>query len=351
MIEKKHFGTMPNGEAVSAYRLINANNVSVNVLTLGGIIQSWEIPGEPAVDIVLGFDTVEDYLNDVSYIGTAVGRYANRIANGTFTLGQHRFTLSKNLADNTLHGGRDGFHHRLWHIDATAEGMNPSIRLKLFSADGDQGFPGNLEASVEYQLTEDNCLCITYTAVSDKDTVFNPTQHSYFNLGGHGSGQTLHNQIQLNASHYTPADSASIPTGDLQPVIGTAFDLTKVTKIADVIASNDPEIAAANGLDHNWCLDDYLDDQQNHRVVAILSDPDSGRALAVKTSMPGMQVYTGNFIGEGTKGKQGATYGPHHAVCLETQYYPDTPNKPNFPSATLKKGERFVSRTDYQLTF
>lgn len=350
MIKKTHFGTMPDGDSVECYQLINNNQVSVSILTLGGILQSWKTPGDSSVDIVLGFDTVEAYLQDAGYIGTVVGRYANRIAGGTFNLGDKSYPLSKNHENNTLHGGADGFHHRLWQLESLSEQENPSIVLSIFSPDGDQGFPGNLQASVEYRLTEDNCLQITYRADCDSDTVFNPTQHSYFNLAGHDSGSALEHEVQVNADHYTPADAESIPSGELRAVSGTSFDLSKAKSVAEVMALNDPEINATNGLDHNWCLNDYADNQQNHRLVATMLEPKSGRTLSVYTTMPGMQVYGGNFIGEGTPGKGEAVYAPHHGLCLETQYYPDSPNKEMFPSSTLDKHHQFVSRTDYQLS-
>lgn len=350
MIKKTHFGEMPNGDQVDCYRLTNKNNISVNILTLGAILQSWEIQGDPSIDIVLGFDSVDEYLADTSYLGTVVGRYANRIANGQFSFGERSYSLSTNLNGHTLHGGEDGFHHRLWQVEQISDQDNPSILLSIASVDGDQGFPGNLQASVEYCLSEDNCLQITYRANTDSDTVFNPTQHSYFNLGGHDAGAALEHLVQVNASQYTPADSLSIPTGNLRAVSGTAFDLNQALSVAEIIAKNDPEINITSGLDHNWCLDDYAENQGNHRLVGSILEPVSGRTLSVYSTMPGMQVYSGNFISEGTVGKRGAIYGPHHGLCMETQYYPDSPNKKDFPSAKLCAGSHFISRTDYQLT-
>lgn len=349
MINKTCFGAMPDGTDIDAYCLVNQNNVSVNILSLGAIIQSWKIGSLPEVDIVLGFDTVEEYLTDGNYVGTVVGRYANRIAQGRFSLGQGTFELASNQGPHCLHGGIDGFHHRVWRVTQVQEGDKPSITLALISEDGDQGFPGQLEARVTYQLTQDDTLRITYEATSDSDTVFNPTQHSYFNLGGHDNGETRHNLVQVCAEHYTPADQDSIPTGEIRAVDNTVFDLTEPKELAALMAQQDPQVVATNGLDHNWCLDGFEKDQSKNRKVATLIDPVSKRTLEVSSTMPGIQVYNANFLGEGTRGKGGAQYGPYHAVCLETQFYPDTPNKPEFPNAVLKKGQTFISRTDYQL--
>lgn len=351
MIESQQFGTMPDGQSVEQYRLTNGNNVSVNILTLGGIIQSWMIPTTPVIDIVLGFDTVEEYLADSSYIGTVVGRYANRIANGTFSLEEDRYALSTNLLGNTLHGGEDGFHHRIWQAKVLNELDNPCLELTIHSHDGDQGFPGNLQVKVVYCLTEENSLRITYLGDSDKDTVFNPTQHSYFNLAGHDSGSAVGHLLQVNASHYTPADEDSIPTGELKSVAGTHFDFRQPRIIANVLAQNDPEILATNGLDHNWCLDDYADDHSNNRLAATAEATSSGVKLRVFSTMPGIQVYTANFLDSGLKGKKGIHYGPNHAICLETQFYPDTPNQPEFPTATLKRNNAFCSITEYALEY
>lgn len=358
MINTAHFGKTPEGVSVERYSLTNQNKMQVDILTYGATIQRWMVPelvsqsGE-SKDIVLGFDDLASYLKDQSYIGRTVGRYANRIALGQFKINNLPYQVSTNLGDNSLHGGSDGFSARVWTAEIMSEGLNPSIKLSLVSEDGDQGFPGKLIAQVTFTLTEANSLRIEYTAESDQDTLYNPTQHSYFNLSGHDSGSIANQVVMVNADKFTPADNESIPTGEIKDVDGSAFDLRTPQPFAQSLALNDPDIELTNGLDHNWCVNGFSTDEQglqNHIVEAAeVKDSKSGLCLTVKTSMPGIQVYTGNFIGENVTGKSGASYSSHGAFCLETQFYPDSPNQAVFPSARLKAGMNFYSLTEYVL--
>lgn len=353
MITIEHFGQTPSGQNVERYSLINKNNMQIDILTYGAIIQRWLVPGETPVDIVLGFDQLDSYLNDPSYIGRTVGRYANRIAKGQFELNDNLYQVSTNLGEHSLHGGENGFSARVWMAGVLTEKDNPSIELSLVSEDGDQGFPGKLLAKVTFTLTESNSLHICYDAESDQDTLFNPTQHTYFNLAGHDSGHIGQQIISVNADKYTPASELSIPTGELADVQNSAFDLRQPQPFGSSLTMTDADIKLTYGLDHNWCINGFSMDSQGIQKdinrAAEVFDPISGRRLLVNTSMPGIQVYTGNFIGEELSGKAAAVYAPHHAFCLETQFYPDSPNQPSFPSAMLKKGMKFRSITEYVL--
>jgi aldose 1-epimerase len=351
MIIVEHFGQTEDGQDVERYSLINQHDMRVDILTYGGIIQRWLVPSETPVDIVLGFDQLDNYLNDPSYIGSTVGRYANRIANGQFELNGIAYQVSTNLGEHSLHGGDNGFSARVWQAEVVSEQQNPAIKLSLVSEDQDQGFPGKLLAEATFCLTESNSLHICYEAESDKDTLFNPTQHSYFNLAGHDSGRIDQQIISVNADKYTPATELSIPTGELADVQNSAFDLRQPQPFESSLSMADADIKLTNGFDHNWCVNGFNENPQGSQntinQAAEVYDPSSGRRLIVKTSMPGIQVYSGNFIGQALSGKAGAVYAAHHAFCLETQFYPDSPNQPNFPTAVLKKGGKFKSITEY----
>lgn len=351
MITIQHFGQMPDGQDVERYSLINQHNMQVDILTYGAIIQRWLVPGEKPTDIVLGFDDLNSYVNDSSYIGRTVGRYANRIANGQFKLKGNRYQVSTNLGEHSLHGGKNGFSARVWQVKVLSEQDNPSIELSLESEDGDQGFPGKLLAKVTFSLTESNSLHICYEAEADQDTLFNPTQHSYFNLAGHDSGHIGQQVVSVNADKNTPTAELSIPTGELADVQNSAFDLRQPQPFETSLSMADADIKLTNGLDHNWCVNGFSVDaqgiQNSINRAAEVYEPNSGRRLIVNTSMPGIQVYTANFIGDDLAGKANAVYATHHAFCLETQFYPDSPNQQGFPSAELKKGMKFKSITEY----
>lgn len=347
MISKHPFGTLPDGRIIERFRLSNRQGTLVDVLSLGGIIQRWELPD--GRDIALGFDVAGDYLDDPAYMGALVGRYANRIAAGEFKLDGESIKVATNLQGHCLHGGPQGFNGAIWSCKVIPSDQGDALELTLSSEDGDQGFPGNLDVRVLYQLDDDNRFAITYQARTDKTTVFNPTQHCYFNLAGHESGDILDTRLQLKASCYTPANQEGIPTGELRSVQGTEFDLNALSPLRDRVLSQDKEILAAGGLDHNFCLDGFEATQQSLNEVALAVHEKSSTRLRVFTTMPGIQVYTGNFIPERPLGKGGANYDKYHGFCLESQFYPDSPNQPGFPSAILRPGETFQSKTVYQV--
>jgi aldose 1-epimerase len=352
MITQHTFGLMTNAQEVNQFSLTNAQGMTIDILSLGGIIRRWLVPdvGGTFVDIVLGFDTVADYLADQAYLGTVVGRYANRIKHGKFSLQNTDYQVDVNQGGNCLHGGVDGFHHRVWAATILNQGDEPSLALELTSEDGDQGFPGQLTAKVIYTLNAQNTLKIEYFAKSNKTTVYNPTQHSYFNLAGHQSGSITSHKVQILASHFTPTDANAIPNGELAQVADTPFDLRVLTPVTQGLAATEhQQIKFGNGYDHNWCLDDYQAHLQQPFFAAMAQDTQSGRKLIVNTTMPGIQLYTANYLGAQPIGKNGVAYQGNGALCLETQFYPDSPNQQHFPSAVLEKGQEFYSVTEYQV--
>lgn len=352
MIKKQKFGKLPNGQQVAQYSLVNQQGMVVDILTLGGIIRRWLLPevDKEQVDIVLGFDTLEGYLADQAYLGALVGRYANRIKHGKFTLDDKAYLVDVNQGGNCLHGGAEGFNTRVWKTTVLQNDLNPSIALELVSENGEQGFPGNLVAKVIYTLTEDNILKIEYFAKSDQTTLYNPTQHSYFNLAGHQSGNISTHQVQILASHFTPTDANAIPTGELAPVANTPFDLRTLKPVTmGLAATGDQQIQFGNGFDHNWCLDDYRADLTQPFFAAMAEETQSGRKLIVNTTMPGIQLYTANYLGSNPLGKAHTPYQGNGGLCFETQFYPDSPNQAHFPSATLKKDQAFYAVTEYQI--
>jgi aldose 1-epimerase len=360
VIDQSTFGRMPDGSAVEQFCLTNHQGVSVEILSLGGIIRRWLIPNEnnKPTDIVLGFDTVADYLSDDSYLGAVIGRYANRINNGRFTLAGCYFQTDINQGDHCLHGGSQGFNCKVWQSKVLSSTDNPSIMLQLLSPDGDQGFPGNISVKVIYTLTELNRLKIEYFATTDQTTLFNPTNHSYFNLSGHTSGTVKAHKIQILASHYTPTNKHAIPTGEIEDVNNTPFDLRPLTTISQSLTSNHQQIEYGNGLDHNLCLDAY---KPQSKVATYVGQAFAGQALAsqttssdinlkIYTNMPGIQIFTANHFAN-KRGKDGALYQANQGVCFETQFYPDTPNQPGFPNVILEVGKEFYSVTEYEVLF
>ena len=351
MIEQSTFGKMPDGTAVEQFCLTNHNGVSVEILNLGGIIRRWLIPNNSKhTDIVLGFENLDDYLSDDSYLGALVGRYANRINQGKFRLAGSDYQTDINQGGNCLHGGSQGFNSKVWQSTVISRGDNPSIMLQLTSADGDQGFPSKIAVKVIYTLTEQNSLKIEYFATAEQTTLYNPTNHSYFNLSGHDSGAVTDHNIQLLASHYTPINEHAIPTGEIAKVDNTPFDIRALTPIHQTLGSDHQPIQFANGLDHNWCLDDYLPKAKTATYAGKALAEDSGIELKVYTTMPGVQVFTANHFSN-KAGKEDARYQAHQGVCFETQFYPDTPNQPKFPSATLEADQEFYSVTEYEVLF
>lgn len=323
------FGTTPDGKSVSVISLDNGV-ISCKILTYGATLQSLYVPDRNGelVDVVLGYDTLQEYMNNDGYLGAVVGRYANRIGGARFVLNGKKYSLAANDGLNHLHGGRIGFSHRVWELVCCAA---DSVTLALNSPNGEEGYPGNLHITVTYTI-QDSTLSIHYHAETDAETPCNLTNHSYFNLSGHNSGPILDHTIQLFAEYYTPNDPESIPIGIVESVEGTPMDLRKPVRISDRIDDVFPQLLLGHGYDHNYVIDGAAD---TSRCAAIAASPKTGITMQVHTTQPGVQLYTANFLSEGRQGKYKCAYGPRHAFCLETQHFPDSPNQPDFPSATI----------------
>jgi aldose 1-epimerase len=346
-ITRSDFDATPDGAAIRIYTLTNQKGVEARIMNYGGIIVSLKTPdrnGTPA-DIVLGFDSLAGYLaNPSPFFGALVGRYANRIAHAKFTLDGVEYKLEKNDGENTLHGGTHGLDKAVWTPRELPDG---GLELTVTSKDGDEGFPGNLKVMVVYNLTDSNELKIDYSATTDKDTVVNLTNHSYFNLKGGGEGNILSHHITLNADRFTPVDAGLIPIGELRPVNGTPFDFRKSTVIGAHIGDIDEQIKLGHGYDHNWVLNKKGNELS---LAAHVEEPSSGRVLEVLTTQPGVQFYTGNFLDGTIKGKGGKVYQRRYGFCLETQHFPDSPNQPKFPSTVLKSGATFHNTTIFRFS-
>ncbi len=343
-VSKASFGKMPDGTAVDVYTL-KSDAVEAKVTNYGARIVSIKTADKTGKvgEVVLGYDSLAGYLADKkTYFGAVVGRYGNRIGHGEFKLDGKTYHLPLNNDGNTLHGGNVDFDQHVW----TAKEVPGGVEMTLVSKDGDQGFPGTLTAHVKYTLTH-NALRIDYSATTDKDTVVNLTNHSYFNLGGVGSGTILDETVTLNADKFTPTDKGLIPTGVLQPVEGTPMDFRKGLVIGKHINDTYEPIVLAGGYDHNWVLNGA---NGVSKTAARVHDPKSGRVLTVTTTEPGVQFYTGNFLDGSFKGPGGVVYAKRTALCLETQHYPDSPNKPTFPSTELKPGQTRHSTTTFTFT-
>ena len=338
------FGKTPKGETIHLIRLQNGK-LYCEIITYGATLRVLQVPdrnGKP-VDIVLGYDTPDQYLSEEGYLGATVGRFANRIAKGSFTLNGQQYSLPINNGNNHLHGGTEGFSHRVWEIQSVTE---DAVTLCLTSPDGDQGYPGTLKATAEYILS-DNALIIRHTAVSDKETICSLTNHSYFNLSGHNSGSAMDQKIRLFSNEFTPNDGESIPLGTVLSVEGTPMDLRELRPIHTHINDSYPQLLQAKGYDHNYIVDGACGVL---RPAAIATSDMTGITMQVDTTLPGIQLYTANFVNEGRIGKGNCTYGPRHAFCLETQYYPDAINHPNFPSPILKAGELYFHETVFRFS-
>ena len=348
-VEQQPFGTR-DGRPVTLYKLTNSHGVEVHAMNYGGIILSIRVPDRKGqfADIVLGHETMEGYVPNPPYIGAIVGRYANRIANGTFTLDGKTYTLPKNDGPNTLHGGTTRTFDKVVWEGERLEGKT-GVAFSYLSKDGEEGFPGNLKVKVTYTLTDGNALIIDYEATTDKATPINVSQHSYFNLKGEGNGDILDHEIMINADRFTPVDKNLIPTGELHPVKGTPLDFTKSTKIGARIDDNYEQLVLGHGYDHNFVLNDKPD-QNGLKLAARVNESTSGRELEVWTTQPGIQFYTGNFLDGTVTGKQGHVYKRRYGFCLETQHFPDSPNHPKFPTTILKPGETFHQKTVFKFS-
>jgi len=347
------FGTTQDGKPVSLYTMTSAHGVVVKFMSYGGTLTEILAPDRNghAANVILGLPTLADYLKlgaASPYLGTLVGRYANRIAKGHFSLDGKDYTLAINNPPNALHGGLQGFDKRVWTVEPTAtSGDAVSARLALTSPDGDQGYPGTLQVTVTYTLSDDNAFTITYQATTDKDTVLNLTNHAYFNLAGVGAPEGVYPQVlTINAASYLPTDAGAIPLGAPETVAGTPFDFRQPTQIGAHIRADNQQLLMAHGYDHNWVLN-KTGDRSQPQFAARLVDPASGRRLECLTDQPGVQVYTSNFM-KGDLAGVGGIYRQTDAVTLETQHYPDSPNHPDYPTTELKPGETFHSTTIFR---
>ena len=340
-MNKTIFDKLPDGTVVEQYTL-NSGAISCEVLTFGGILRSLKLPDKNGnvTDVLLGFDDIEGYIGQDGYIGALVGRYANRIGDSSFELNGKAYPLYSNDGKNHLHGGKNGFDKQIWQVNCVTEN---SIELQLFSPDGQEGYPGNLQVKVNYTLA-DNALSIEYSAKSDADTICNLTNHAYFNLSGHSSGSAEDNLIQIFADYYTPTDSESITTGEIASVDGTPMDLRIPVEIGKFADGDFEQIKWAGGYDHNWCING---ETGTLRPAATAKSKKTGIVLKTFTDQPGVQFYCGNYIDNFPKGKNGVDYVKRSGFCLETQCYPDTPHHSNFPSAVLKAGEIYIHKTVY----
>ncbi len=347
-VSKESWGTA-DGQNVDLYTLKNRNGVEAKITNYGGIVVSLKVPDRNRKfdDVVLGLNDLDSYLKGHPYFGAIVGRYGNRIAKGRFTLNGVEYKLAVNNGENHLHGGIKGFDKVVWTAQEQKSAAGPAIRLTYLSKDGEEGYPGNLQTTVVYTLTNKNELRIDYTATTDKDTVLNLTHHSYFNLAGEGNGDILNHKLMLNASRFTPTDAGSIPTGELRSVTGTPFNFLTATAIGARIKDDYDQLKLGNGYDHNFVVNGRMGVL---RRAARVSEPTTGRVMEVWTTEPGVQFYTGNFLDGTLTGKSGKIYQRRYGFCLETQHYPDSPNKPSFPTTTLKKGATFHSTTIYRFS-
>lgn len=335
---------MPNGESVQLFTLRNKNGIEVSITNYGGIIVSLKtFDGKGLLaDVALGFETLERYLQPHPYFGAIIGRYGNRIGKARFTLDGVTYTLAKNNGENSLHGGNEGFDKKLWKARPEPGEGAQALALEYTSPDGEEGYPGTLRTEVRYTLSDDDSLRIDYRATTDKKTVVNLTNHTYFNLAGQGNGDILNHEIEIRASRFTPVDAGLIPTGELRSVEGTPFDFRKPHRIGERIDAQDEQIRLGGGYDHNFVLDR---EGAGLSLAARVVEPSTGRGLEVWTTEPGMQFYTGNFLDGTITGKAGKVYPRRSGFCLETQHFPDSPNQPAFPSTVLEPGQEYRSAT------
>lgn len=349
-VRKSPFGVAPGGTPVDLYTLASAGGAVARIATYGGIVVSLEVPDREgrAGDVVLGFDSLDGYLaNGRVYLGCIVGRFANRIRGGRFALDGREHLLARNDGENHLHGGARGFDKVVWRASPRETAIGPGVELSYRSPDGEEGYPGCLDVTVLYALTDENALQIDYAATTDRPTIVNLTHHGYFNLDGAGAGDVLGHLLAIDADRFTPVVEGLVPTGELRAVRGTPMDFTRPTAIGARIGSEDGQLALAGGYDHNFVLN-RRGGGPSH--AARVASPASGRVLEVLTTEPGLQLYTGNFLDGTVAGKGGRVYGHRSAVCLEAQHFPDSPNQPGFPSTVLRPGETYRATTLYRFS-
>ena len=347
-IEKELFGTMPSGKEVYIYTLKNSNGMETKICTYGGTIVSSVVPNKSGEfhDVILGYDNLESYLKGDKYFGALIGRFGNRIQYGKFTLNGKDYNLAQNNGENHLHGGSQGFDKVVWDSKIVNSETN-TLELSYLSVDGEEGYPGNLDVKVKYVLTEDNAIEINYIATTDKDTIVNLTNHAYFNLSGHSSGDVLNHKLMINANTFTVNDKYSIPTGEIKEVDGTPMDFRTLTPIGRNINSDYDQIIFGNGYDHNWVLNTNGSDTLK---AAQVIDENTGIVMDVYTTTPGIQFYSANFLDGSDIGKDKAIYNMRTGFCLETQYFPNSINCSNFKSPILKADEEYKHKTIYKFS-
>ncbi|WP_370479211.1 aldose epimerase family protein [Tamlana flava] len=345
-ITKSDYGIMPDSTTVEQYVLKNANGVEMSVITFGGRITSLKVPNKNGEfeNVVLGFDNLDDYLKDNPFFGALIGRFGNRIAKGKFTLNGEEYTLATNNGENHLHGGVDGYDRVVWTAEPIEDDKNPGLKLTYLSKDGEEGYPGNLNITVVYTLTDDNTLEVDYEATTDKATVINLTQHAYFNLTGDFSKDILDHEVVINADAFLPVDATLIPSGEIRKVEGTPFDFTTAKAVGKEINADNEQLKLGGGYDHCWVLNG---DKGTLRMAASAYDKNSGRLMEIYSTEPGIQFYTGNFLDGTLPMPNGGTYEHRTGFCLETQHYPDSPNQNNFPSVVLNPGETYKTKTTF----
>ncbi len=348
-IETSSFGTLSSGQEVQLFRLKNSQGMEVGILDYGGIITTLLAPDRNGKfeDVVLGFESLADYETQNPYFGALVGRYANRIAGGEFALDGKKFELVKNNGNNHIHGGNVGFDKVIWKAKPIEADDRVSLELTYLSKDMEEGYPGNLQCKVIYTLTDENELRVTYEATTDKKTIVNLTQHSYFNLSGDFSKTVLDHELQIQADEFVPVNTELIPKGSYAEVTGTPFDFNAPKEIGKDIETSHEQIDIGNGYDHSWVLKGYNSELQK---VSTVFHPESGRVMEVHTTEPGMQLYTGNFLDGTLPANGGGTYKRRSGFCLETQHHPDSPNQPKFPSVVLEPGDVYQSETVYRFS-
>jgi aldose 1-epimerase len=350
MIEKKSFGKLENGQEATLYTLTNKNGAKATITDFGASVVNLLMPDKSGKleDIVLGYDNVNDYAKGTSNFGAIVGRYGNRIGKGKFTLDGKEYQLALNNGENHLHGGIIGYNKVMWSAEPVEREAGQALKLTYLSKDGEEGYPGNVKLEVVYTLTNNNELSIEYTATTDKPTIFNPTNHSYFNLSGNTENTILDHELMINADYYTPIDKGFITTGKLDKVENTPMDFRKPTKIGAGINKTDFEqIKFGLGYDHNWVLNNW---DKKVKLAVTVYEAKSGRFMEVLTDQPGVQFYAGNFLDGTGAGKNGKPYQYRTGLCLETQHFPDSPNKPNFPTVRLNPGETYKYTTIYKFS-
>jgi aldose 1-epimerase len=348
-IVKSDYGTTPKGEKIESYKLKNQNGMEVDIITFGGIITDLKVPNKDGVseNVVTGFNSLEQYMKPNPFFGALIGRFGNRIAKGKFTLDGKEYTLAINNAPNALHGGPEGFFRAVWKAEEAKSGEAAVLKLSYLSKDMEEGYPGNLKVIVTYTLTKNNELEVLYEATTDKKTVVNLTQHTYFNLSGDFSKTILDHELTLNADKIVPVDATLIPTGVLQDVTNTPFDFRKPKLIGKDINAKDEQLVRGKGYDHCWVLNNP---EKGKTVIAKAYHPATGRVLEVTTDEPGIQFYSGNFLDGTLPMRNGGTYAHRTGFCLETQHYPDSPNQKNFPTTVLNPGENYKTKTTFKFS-